>query len=205
MFKAHKFSGTDVHYHWICLSFLFFFFSLSPSLCSCIGNRLPHVLLILFAFSILPSQKLAPRCANPHFKARCLSAGNKAHRTYYGILSFPPILKGNISSTEVCLYPPKRKTSNTNTTRFFKCTGKLYPILVPSIVECSQLWEKENTEIRLLTSDEIKRSLMPNSSQPRCTLLNTCNYTVCTRHNTKWIFSRAPSVIKANEWTIIRL
>lgn len=43
------------------------------------------------AFSILPLQKLAPRCANPHFKAPCLSAGNKAHRTYYGSLLFPHI------------------------------------------------------------------------------------------------------------------
>lgn len=186
--------------------FFSFFLSLSPSLCSCIGNRLPHVLLILFAFSILPSQKLAPRCANPHFKARCLSAGNKAHRTYYGTLSFPPHIKRQYQQHRgLPLPPPQKKTSNTNTTRFFKCTGKLYPILVPSIVECSQLWEKENTEIRLLTSDEIKRSLMLNSSQPWCTLLNTCNYTVCTRHNTKWIFSRAPTVIKANEWTFIRL
>lgn len=40
-------------------------------------------------FSVLPLQKLAPCCANPYFKALCLSAGNKARRTYCGILSFP--------------------------------------------------------------------------------------------------------------------
>lgn len=79
MFKAHTLTGTDVHYHWICLS---------PPLRS--------VLVIEFlvsfpVFSILPLQKLAPCWANPHFKALCLSAGNKAHTTYYGSFSFPSV------------------------------------------------------------------------------------------------------------------
>lgn len=128
MFKAHKFSGTDVHYHWICLSFLFFFSSLSPSLCSCIGNRLPHVLLILFAFSILPSQKLAPRCANPHFKARCLSAGNKAHRTYYGILSFPPHIKRQYQQHRgLPLPPPKERPATQIQHGFLNARGSFIP------------------------------------------------------------------------------
>lgn len=79
MFKAHRFTGTDVHYHWICLFSLF-----APVLV--IDYLMSFSSL---AFSILPLQKLAPCCANPHFKALCLSAENKAHRTYYGSLSFP--------------------------------------------------------------------------------------------------------------------
>lgn len=128
MFKAHKILWNRCTLSLDLPFFSFLFFSLSPSLCSCIGNRLPHVLLILFAFSILPSQKLAPRCANPHFKARCLSAGNKAHRTYYGILSFPPHIKRQYQQHRgLPLPPPKERPATQIQHGFLNARGSFIP------------------------------------------------------------------------------
>lgn len=58
MFKAHKYAGTDVHYHWI------YFFLFAPVL---VIEYL--VSFSSLAFSISSLQKLAPHWANPHFKA----------------------------------------------------------------------------------------------------------------------------------------
>lgn len=53
-------------------------------LCSCMGNSVArsHVSLTSSVFSISSQQKLAPHWANPHFKALCLSTGDKAHSTH---------------------------------------------------------------------------------------------------------------------------
>lgn len=110
--------SDHLHYpKWICFEVLRFSKKKDPLIphekCSKLINSLEQMYIIIgfaffslfapvlvidylmsfssWAFSILPLQKLAPCCANPHFKALCLSAGNKAHRTYYGSLSFPHI------------------------------------------------------------------------------------------------------------------
>lgn len=58
-------------------------FAFSP-LCSCMGNSVERsrVSLTSSVFSISSQQKLAPHWANPHFKALCLSTGDKAHSTH---------------------------------------------------------------------------------------------------------------------------
>jgi len=58
-------------------------FAFSP-LCSCMGNGVAcsRVSLTSSVFSISSQQKLAPHWANPHFKALCLSTGDKAHSTH---------------------------------------------------------------------------------------------------------------------------
>ncbi|KAL1271261.1 hypothetical protein QQF64_030277 [Cirrhinus molitorella] len=58
-------------------------FAFSP-LCSCMGNSVARsrVSLTSSVFSISSQQKLAPHWANPHFKALCLSTGDKAHSTH---------------------------------------------------------------------------------------------------------------------------
>lgn len=72
MFKAHKFTGTDVHYHWICLF---------PPLCSFIGNRLPHVLLILqrLASSLYRSQHPAVPIHTSKLFAYLLETKHRGH------------------------------------------------------------------------------------------------------------------------------
>lgn len=79
MFKAHKYAGTDVHYHWI------YFFLFAPVL---VIDYL--VSFSSLAFSISSLQKLAPHWANPHFKA--LTAYLlETKRTHMAASHFPTI------------------------------------------------------------------------------------------------------------------